>query len=452
MDRIKIAFFTHQNIITAVEYLRVFGPISYTDMEILMGIEYINNLFDFIKDIDIVLIQRDFPNDFGLFNQIFNISRAQKKPVVYDLDDNLFDLPKNHPDRESFVFARAMIPMIRAITKADYITVSSKYLENKLTFLNQNILVLPNYLDKKIWSFRSPDNQKSAERVTIGYMGGNTHKPDIELITPILLTIKDEYAERVRFNFYGLKPPDRLLSFPDTTWTPIKTYVYKEFAEDFQKIDVDFFIAPLNNNEFNRCKSNIKYLEYSSLGVPGIFSNVYPYKEIITDGVNGLHANSSLEWEEKIRMLIENPELRYRLADNAQNFINENFLMSKNSFRWKEAYQNIINQGITEQIFKDIPFHFFDSFIKQLNEYHIDLSSQLRGKTKALDELKTKYSDLELNKQILTEQIKILEEKNQILQTRKDNLEEEILYYALSNSWQITRPFRKIKRIFGGEK
>ena len=37
-------------------------------------------------------------------------------------------------------------------------------------------------------------------------------------------------------------------------------------------------VAPLQENEFNRCKSNIKYIESCAIGVPLFASNCIPYK------------------------------------------------------------------------------------------------------------------------------------------------------------------------------
>lgn len=42
----------------------------------------------------------------------------------------------------------------------------------------------------------------------------------------------------------------------------------------------NLLVAPLLNNEFNRCKSNIKYLEYSALGIPMVGQNIITYQGI----------------------------------------------------------------------------------------------------------------------------------------------------------------------------
>ena len=78
---------------------------------------------------------------------------------------------------------------------------------------------------------------------------------------------------------------------------------YKEFATYFQSQDVDIFIAPLEDNLFNRCKSSVKFLEYSCLGVPGIYSNIDPYSIVIKNNFNGLLAYTNDEWKNSLRKL-----------------------------------------------------------------------------------------------------------------------------------------------------
>ena len=246
METIKIAFFSQESINSPLKHLRIVGPISNTDMKLTSVSVIDNEITQYIKNAHIIVFQRTFPADIPLFNKIYKISRQLKKPLVYDLDDNLFILPENHPDRKSFSISRGLIPMLNAALVADSITVSNNYLKQSISNLNQNIQALPNYLDDTIWSFNSPKIQNNENSLTIGYMGGASHKPDLEFITPLLVQIKKNFADRVRYHIYGVKPPEVLLSFDDTIWTPIKTYQYSEFAQDSQQIEGDFFIELSN--------------------------------------------------------------------------------------------------------------------------------------------------------------------------------------------------------------
>ncbi|MDW7754631.1 MAG: hypothetical protein SCH68_05645, partial [Brevefilum sp.] len=283
MEPLKIAYFTHQNITTALEHLRITGPISYTHNKILKGTLNNQDVFKYIEQANLVVIQRDFPSDINFYTKVLEYARELKKPLVYDFDDNLFILPEDHPDRKSFVYTKALMPMLQAAFEADFLTVTNESLKRKLEEVNPNIYVLPNFLDDQIWQLLPLKDPSVKKTLTIAYMGGDSHKPDLEFIAPVLCEIKEKFPEKINYHFYGVKAPDCVMAFRDTVWEPLKTYQYAEFANDFQKTDADIFIAPLLNNEFNQCKSAIKFLEYSSMGVPGVYSRVFPYEQVIVD-------------------------------------------------------------------------------------------------------------------------------------------------------------------------
>jgi len=473
MEPIKVVFFTHEVINSPLKHLRVVGPISFTNMEFKAVTDTKEDIYNYIDDANIIVIQRTFPADVPLFTRIYEASRKLKKPLVYDLDDNLLILPKTHPDRENYSISRGLLPMLHAAFAADYLTVSSECLKQNFSNVNPNIFILPNLIDDKIWKFKSPTIEDHDSKLTIGYMGGDSHTSDLDYIAPVLTKIKEQHPNKVRYHIYGVKPPEALLAFNDTAWTPIKTYQYEDFAKEFQKISFDIFIAPLLDNEFNRCKSPIKFLEYTTLGVPVICSQVSPYSEVITDGENGLLANDPDQWDEKINLLVLDPELRYRLAVNAQTLAEDKYLMSKNSDQWLNTYRKINEHGISSPNQKDLSENFIQSISDQLCEYHAHIDAELAEqrinidrKNKTLARHKEEIHDLKIRIQNMENKIKdlqgginCLQSEYQTLQTEYQNLqrnleacEQQLLQYALSKSWRYTRPFRKLKRRILGDK
>jgi len=81
-------------------------------------------------------------------------------------------------------------------------------------------------------------------------------------------------------------------------------------------------VAPLRDTPFNRCKSDLKFLEYSALGLPGIFSDVVPYSQSVCDGETGLVVpNDEEAWCAAILRLAENIDLRTQMASAARSLI-----------------------------------------------------------------------------------------------------------------------------------
>jgi glycosyltransferase involved in cell wall biosynthesis len=101
-------------------------------------------------------------------------------------------------------------------------------------------------------------------------------------------------------------------------------------------INWDIGVCPLLENEFNSGKSELKYIEYTSLGIPSIFSDVEPYKSIITDEYNGFLASTSEQWEKKLEKLITNKQLREEILNNTISDVEENYSLKNTVMQWEK--------------------------------------------------------------------------------------------------------------------
>ena len=50
------------------------------------------------------------------------------------------------------------------------------------------------------------------------------------------------------------------------------------YPEKLASLGLDLALAPLEDNLFNRCKSNLKFLEYGACGYPVIASDIECYR------------------------------------------------------------------------------------------------------------------------------------------------------------------------------
>jgi processive 1,2-diacylglycerol beta-glucosyltransferase len=453
----------------ALSILRVKGPAIAAGLQVISGVENGEVHLERVNDGDIVVIQRDFSGDLNAFEKIIALAHSQMKPVVMDMDDLLFELPENHPDRISNYYSDALLSMLQAIMEVDLITVATPALRNYLLDYNKNIKVFPNYLNDNLWSLKEPaKNELNSKTITIGYMGGHTHKPDLLVVYPVLESLLRKYPQKIKFHFWGIEPPIGLGEFSQVDWCPPPSYTYVDFASYFQTQTADIMIAPLADSLFNSCKSPIKYLEYSALGVPGVYSKISPYEIIVKDGVDGLLASTSLEWEEALSKLIEDQDLRRRIALNAQEKIHKHWLLSKNSYKLRRLYENtVVNYPTHKQHLSS--FHMLvRSLAQQTYDNNRHKNQQIidhvnRITTLENEIIKIDNQNIQLNQQLdqsnihisqLNEQINQLNEQiNQLITQREDLLnrikesEEEIVSYVLSTSWQITRPLRKISYV-----
>src|SRR5512146_513152 len=80
-----------------------------------------------IPTADFVLIARDFPNRSAEYGRVIETARSHQKPVIYELDDLLVDLPAEHPDVDHYLPIKPGV--IQAVIDADAVTVSTPGLE-----------------------------------------------------------------------------------------------------------------------------------------------------------------------------------------------------------------------------------------------------------------------------------------------------------------------------------
>ena len=126
--------------------------------------------------------------------------------------------------------------------------------------------------------------------------------------------------------------------------------------------------------------------------------------------------------------------------------------------------RNIFNNIITGSVEKDglqlsIPLF---SFIKKYNqitkllterEHKVQtLISQLAERERTVLTLTAQVAEREQSVQILTAQVKERDQAIQTLNAQVAERDAELISYALSNSWRITRPLRKLKNFIKGGK
>ena len=118
---------------------------------------------------------------------------------------------------------------------------------------------------------------KREGEIRIGYAGSHTHFGDVALLAKPLTQIAEAYQiPRIQYVFFGYPPILPLQHRLNCEFYPGIGRVGSESVSDFMlryykeivAMDLDIALAPLEDCLFNRCKSNIKLLEYGIAGVP----------------------------------------------------------------------------------------------------------------------------------------------------------------------------------------
>jgi glycosyltransferase involved in cell wall biosynthesis/MoaA/NifB/PqqE/SkfB family radical SAM enzyme len=315
---INIAVFSYDSKEHACGHYRIQAPLKKLagELELSWGVEIREKAFHIISGVaeaaDIIVVQRSFPRAETADFLYYLCSLC--KPIIFEIDDLLTQLP---PTNLNCGWGMDCTPYIyEFIRKCSAVTVTTEELKKHFTAYSDAIYILPNLLDSDLWCKTSPP---SSGPVVIGYAGTITHDTDLALLEDVL---------------------DRIASSYGTS--------FEAYARNLQEIPIDIMLAPLEDNPFNRCKSNIKWLEYSSCGIAGIYSDLPPYNNCIEHCTTGFLAGSDTQqWFDAIDLLIKNPELRRTIAMNARQKIITEHTVKMWAQRWFQVYQEIISLHAT---------------------------------------------------------------------------------------------------------
>jgi len=276
---------------------------------------------------DVVVFQR--PSKEAQLASVLHL-RSQQKYVVIELDDDFWNLQHTNPSFSYWRQTSALRVLEGCLKAADVVTVTTPELAQTVGKFNSNVRVLPNMLPDQYWSF-APKQLPADDTVVIGWAGSATHEADLKLLSGVVEQILEKY-ERVVFAFAGMprlpyREHERIRLIPQV---PLEEYT--KLLGTF-----DIALAPVVDSTFNRCKSDLKYLEYAMIGLPVVASRIATYERSVEHGANGFLARNHRDWVKSIGRLIEDPALRVRIAANAREFAEARTIRS-NIGLWERAY------------------------------------------------------------------------------------------------------------------
>lgn len=286
-----------------------------------------------------------------LASGIWYKATGQRKVFITEIDDNIFDVPSGNvaahpyqPNSEVEWVAEKQIEM------SDALICSTQFLLDKIKgmFPDKPSYLIPNSLDFDIWdklTFKDGGLPPKPEgTIRIGYTGCSNHRKDLELIREPMSAILKEFPN-VQFFITPQPEPGGgfFAGWPDL---PNMGFVAKwvginEYPQFLKSWDLDIGIAPLQDNDFNRSKSNLRWLEYSAIHIPTVASRVYPFKYSIKDGEDGLIANTSQQWYDALKRLILDAPKRKAVGEAAYERVKRDFNMDTTARRYAEILSEI---------------------------------------------------------------------------------------------------------------
>jgi glycosyltransferase involved in cell wall biosynthesis len=97
----------------------------------------------------------------------------------------------------------------------------------------------------------------------------------------------------------------------------------------------DIGLAPAEDTDFFRAKSQLRFYEYGAVGIP-VLGHPVTYDEI-DEGVTGFVPSSPSEWYDRLSLLIRDHDRRLSMGSHAHSYVWENCGIGNRIQDWQKA-------------------------------------------------------------------------------------------------------------------
>jgi glycosyltransferase involved in cell wall biosynthesis len=371
---------------------RSVNPHTYLDNlygdEFEVEIDYSPNWMDLHRfdKYHIIHVHKGLFNQMEVFWNAIDYFKENNIVTILDIDDN-WEVGPNHPLYAQNKSMHITEKIIESLKRADYVTTTTEIFAEKIKKYNKNVFVFQNSIDPENPQY-SPEKEP-CDRIRFGFLMGSSHEKDLEqfqgMVTKLPKDVLDKIQivlcgydlrgtmtimnpdgsiqgrrpikptesvwytyEKILTNNYSICSPeykDFLLKFlRNVQWPEVNNEPYRRewtkpvsnYGELYRHIDVLF--APLDCNNFNEVKSELKFIEGGFTRTAVIATNFGPYKigsksifkkggEIDPEGNCVLiePEKKHKAWEQAVKKIVEHPEYIKMMTDNMYETVKEKY-------------------------------------------------------------------------------------------------------------------------------
>ena len=287
-----------------------------------------------LAGLDRLIVQRAACPSLTMAEALVQACRQRSLPLILDLDDALFSLPADHPERERY--APAIPALEHLLAAADLRVFSTATLAAQCQQFGPQA-VLANGLDAEAWAGPARFPRAEAEGpLQLLYMGSRTHDADLALILPELDALAGRDPDAFRLTLVGGVSQPLQRPWLTVAEVPLEARRYPRFVRWLRRLPRhDLGLAPLVANPFNAAKSDVKLLDYAALGLPALCSPGPAYQELLQAGL-ALPAEPG-QWAEQILWAAGHRRRLRRLAQAAHGYLWQQRSSERVAQGWKEV-------------------------------------------------------------------------------------------------------------------
>jgi glycosyltransferase involved in cell wall biosynthesis len=256
--------------------------------------------------------------------------QKQGKKVIYEVDDDLSAVArmKSHTNRDKIRLHLSQYE--QAMRFADGIIVSTPALVERVRRFNKHVWVCEAGIDMERYQLERGLHDDS---FTIGFAGGYGHEVSL---APWIESINKVMGEGVRFVSVGIDYSELIkpkggesISIPFTqveSWPSVLS-------------NFDVLLAPGGNNSFFKCKSELKWIEASAMGIP-VIADAVPYRSIVHKKT-GFLAEYTTDIASLLRWIMDHPDATREIAQNAREAVLARHHIQNRVDQWVKVFEAV---------------------------------------------------------------------------------------------------------------
>ncbi len=268
-------------------------------------------------------------------HQVIQLRKRMGRPTVFEIADNFLCLgpwaPPDDPHRNPLIRQN----FLRYAALCDGLQFSTAEVGKTFGFLNERHAVFENQASA------AGQPRPFAKPFVFGWGGSKGHERDLARIAPVIIDFCRRHEDAI-FSYMGYRPIfDRLFTaIPEgrrrfTEPGPIEAYY--RFLETLH-----VGLAPQEDTDFNRCRSDVKFLEYAAHFTAPVLSDTAPYRAHARHGENALIFRDNSQLAETLEWLHGDLGRARDLAERAYDYATTKRMAADHVGRRAHFYETLI--------------------------------------------------------------------------------------------------------------
>lgn len=353
---------------------------------------------------DIIHFHRGLYTDLAKFYRVLEYCKNNNIVTVLDVDD-YWELNQFNSQFNNKPYVKLNKETANFLRIVDGVSTTTNLFANRIKKLNKNVKVFANGLNVNDDNYFT--TKTKSDRIRFGFVMGSSHKHDMELVRGLTNRLPKEILDKIQFVLCGFDLNGTIIELlpngetrnrdmhpfetpwfeyeklitdeykkvstdymnhlfrfiPNMEYPLVENEIYKrcwtkpvdnyEYLEHYKNVDV--LLVPLQENEYNNCKSELKFIEAGVTNTAVVASNTGPYtigsvNFFEKGGLINKEGNCVLidnnkahkDWSKTIEKLVKNPEYITLLQNNMREHIAKNYNINKITADRAEWYKELI--------------------------------------------------------------------------------------------------------------